>query len=98
MSYARFGADSDVYIFVAIDGICCCGCSKSGSQTFPTTAAAIAHLHEHIAQGDIVPDDVIPALLADATENDYFIANGHWAEDSTIGKILKEKKMDSAIE
>ena len=57
MAYARFGPGSDVYVYVyySIHGWYeCADCGK-----FPTVDAIIAHLEEHIAKGDLVPEGVI---------------------------------------
>lgn len=43
---------------------------------FQTTAEMVAHLEDHKAAGQCVPDDVIPALLADADENEHFLQRG----------------------
>ncbi len=75
MSYARFGWDgSDVYVYLHVGGyLCCCACSLTDDWRHTSTDAMIAHLREHIAAGDTVPADVIPALDADREENDAFI-------------------------
>ena len=64
MSYCRFGADSDVYLFYC-HGVECCGCRLKDSTVRPIRMeykVAIAHVKEHIAAGDLVPDHVIPSL------------------------------------
>jgi hypothetical protein len=76
MSYVRFGQDdSDVYVYPTTvnsrtDGtdrraIDCCACTL-GKDFFYSTASAIEHLKAHIAEGDTVPDYVIPDIEAGA--------------------------------
>jgi hypothetical protein len=74
MSYCRF-SHADVYVFLAVGGYLeCCACRlDENNWTHASTDAMVAHLREHIAAGHVVPDDVIPALLADREENDAFI-------------------------
>lgn len=64
MSYARFGSDSDVYIFGTVDYatkqqvIECCGCSLVTPVPFPTFTTyteTLAHLDAHKESGDLVP-------------------------------------------
>ena len=66
MSYARFGPDSDVYVFADIDGgyrCCFCAFSRSGpSFRCDTAAEMIEHLREHRAAGHTVPEDAIEEL------------------------------------
>jgi hypothetical protein len=76
MSYARFGLDaSDVYVFMAVEGWleCCCCCCLAGRafSCFEARATAdmVDHLKAHTAAGQHVPEDVVPALLADDAEN-----------------------------
>ena len=47
---------------------------------FTKTADMVEHLKRHIAAGHCVPDDVIPSLLADAEENDRYLATGMWSD------------------
>jgi hypothetical protein len=62
MSFARFGPDSDVYVYYHVGGFYdCCGCRFMPSQ-FLTKAEIIAHLQIHIGQGDKVPDDTIEQI------------------------------------
>ena len=73
MSYARFGADSDVYVFVRNNGsLCCCSCSRLAGDDFDasSTAAMLDHLAAHRAAGHLVPERTITGLMADADEND----------------------------
>jgi hypothetical protein len=81
MSYARFGWDgSGVYVFKSVGNdehpggwLECCGCVLPSSpedwfQAF-STAAMVDHLRAHVAAGQHVPGDLVPALLADDAEN-----------------------------
>lgn len=71
MSYARFSADSDVYVYMHSGGwLECCGC-KLGDQCFKAagTQAMVEHLDLHATAGHIVPANVVPELLADDEEN-----------------------------
>ncbi|MCI0569956.1 MAG: hypothetical protein L0Y66_04325 [Myxococcaceae bacterium] len=78
MAYARFGRDSDVYVFLSTrGGIECCRCALIGdasSFVALTTAEILEHLEQHRTRGHRVPDDCIAALDADAEENDAQIA------------------------
>lgn len=65
MAYVRFcsrsfGAyDSDVYIYEHVaGGIHCCGCSLAAGSCFTTPDPDVmaAHIAEHVAAGDDVPD------------------------------------------
>lgn len=78
MSYTRFGPDSDVYVFMSDEGIECCGCPMGGSYTARSTDEMVAHLAAHVERGEAVPDDVVPSLLEDANENEYYLAHGEW--------------------
>lgn len=76
MSYARFGwEDSDVYVFLAVEGhLECCSCQlTNATQRFASTAEMIDHLAEHTRQGHTVPKSTIEGLLAEAEENDAII-------------------------
>ena len=64
MSYARFGAESDVYVYHHYIGfIECCGCSlveaedgeDFGFAKLQTAREALEHLDKHRAAGDEVP-------------------------------------------
>ena len=58
MSYARWGSDSNVYVFETCDGVFeCCNCDLTpDNKLFETPRAIIAHLNEHRAKGELVPD------------------------------------------
>lgn len=72
MSYARFGDESDVYVYADAEAGClrCVGCNAD----FSTTYAMVEHLHGHIEKGDAVPAAVIPALETDRAKNDAWLA------------------------
>ena len=62
MSYARFGSDSSVYVFETCGGVFeCCGCESN----FETSGLIIAHLNEHRAKGDLVPDYTYEQIILD---------------------------------
>lgn len=65
MSYARFGADSDVYMYHHVGGfIDCCACSlNEGKRTLLNTRSeAISHLIKHKEAGHMVPEHTIERL------------------------------------
>ncbi len=63
----RYGRDgSSVSVYVSLEGLVCSGC-----RSMSKTTEMVRHLEQHIARGDTVPDDVIPALLEDQQENDH---------------------------
>jgi hypothetical protein len=78
MAYARWGDDSDVYVFpdMLTNGYCCMGCTLTGSlpssdelQGFGATEfrldtpeEMLQHLLEHREAGDKVPDYAINRL------------------------------------
>ena len=66
---------SDLYVYLDCGGwLSCCGC-KLGNGSFAAyrTADMVAHVEEHKRAGHVVRAGVIPALLADAKENDAWI-------------------------
>ena len=80
MSYARFGSDSDVYIFaMAIKkegAIVCCECPfmKETDRNWPQfkgPATMIRHLNKHIKVGHKVPEHTFERLREE-------IKNGEW--------------------
>lgn len=75
MSYARFGPDSDVYVFLTIHGVFeCCACGLTDVwQRFDTTDALLAHLDEHEAAGHNVPARCRERLINMRDENDAWI-------------------------
>ncbi|MGZ9829885.1 hypothetical protein ACXYTP_23510 [Tsukamurella ocularis] len=67
MSYARFSAESDVYVFAHYQGfVQCCGCILGDEWDFHTLDALLAHLQEHVAAGHTVPADLLDAGTYDA--------------------------------
>lgn len=57
MSYARFGKNSDVYVYDDVNGyIACCGCILGDKWDFHSVPEIIAHMEEHIAAGHTVPE------------------------------------------
>jgi hypothetical protein len=68
VSYARWSADSDVYVFENVGGwIECCGCCLVVVRHFQAdTAEAMAeHLGQHRAAGHKVPDGLEDRILTD---------------------------------
>lgn len=84
MSYARFGENSDVYVFLSVAGhLECCSCAlvlraKGGGSSFlaSTTAGMLEHLEAHRLAGDEVDEGTLDGLKAEAEENDAWIAGG----------------------
>jgi hypothetical protein len=62
MSYCRFGADSDVYVYPSFSGIVCCAC-RMGQDEPMDAAAMLAHLRLHERGGDVVPGYAIERLM-----------------------------------
>lgn len=60
MSYARFGKDSDIYLFHSVyDRYECCGCLLRIGDLEPrltTLEQVLEHLHAHRAAGHDVPE------------------------------------------
>jgi hypothetical protein len=78
MSYARWGPDSDVYVFLSIRGhLECCGCTLPGaggrSQTFASTVGMLVHLAAHERAGQRVPGHALEELREDQDENDAWM-------------------------
>lgn len=64
MSYARFSADSDVYVYAHIGGFVeCCGCRLGEQWDFHSPAEIVTHLREHEAAGHKVPDHLFDPEL-----------------------------------
>lgn len=71
MSYARFGPDSDVYVFFNTSGVMeCCACSLQHGDTWTCATAAkmLDHLRHHQHAGHKVPPSAMMRLAADAQE------------------------------
>ena len=64
MSYCRFGKDSNVYMYLHVNGfIECCACNIGEFQRFDTPKQALMHLFEHIGRGDKVPMHACTRLI-----------------------------------
>ena len=83
MAYARFGDDSDVYVYLSEHeggrrGYECCRCTLHGEPpewpAFGSTAEVIAHIESHEAAGQRVPEGTIDELRKDGDDNDAWIA------------------------
>jgi len=79
MSYARFGTESDVYVYPTGAAACavprsiiCDNCALLDGNLFaaPSHAIMLAHLHEHRAAGHRVPEYVFARLLAEMIEGE----------------------------
>lgn len=76
MSYARWGSDSNVYVYEGDVGIVCCDCSlNQGSQIYATARLALNHLEEHLKAGQLVPDYTIEELKQDHPNLDALISD-----------------------
>lgn len=65
MSYARFGDESDVYVYYSGDNVyCCCAC-KLEDNWYHGGRSIIDHLEEHVAAGHRVPAYCLEALRED---------------------------------
>lgn len=67
MSYVRFSADSDVYVFAHVNGfIQCCGCRLGDEWDFDSPEGIVEHLKQHVAAGHKVPADLLdPEVFSD---------------------------------
>lgn len=65
MSYARFGDDSDVYVFRSSTTWHCCGCKINNEPNveFPSLEALAAHMIDHRAAGSQVPDYLFDRII-----------------------------------
>ena len=68
VAYSRF-VESDVYVFVSVAGLTCCGCFLGDRWDFYSTQQMVDHLEEHIAAGHNVPPTLIPELWLDDRAN-----------------------------
>ncbi len=71
MSYARFGPNSDVYVYEDVGGfLCCmrCDLSDAGKRT-NSRGEMIEHLEAHRRAGHKVPDDATEELKAEVTKS-----------------------------
>lgn len=64
MSYARFGATSDVYVYAHVGGFVeCCGCKLGDNWEHHSAAEIVDHLREHVAAGHLVAERLLdPAV------------------------------------
>lgn len=82
MSYARFGPDSDVYVYLdaATGALHCCGCSivrprpRSGDDRehlcfyAETPDHMVDHLTGHVDAGELVPDETLRKLVLESDD------------------------------
>jgi hypothetical protein len=71
MAYARFGQDSDVYVFEDVGGfLCCMRCQFSESREIRTRSRGemIEHLWAHRGAGEKVPEHAFEELRAEIAE------------------------------
>lgn len=72
MSYARFGPESDVYVFAHIaGGFCCCGCMLNGEQMYDNQAGMLDHLQRHIKAGHNVPARTLERLNKEINDGSF---------------------------
>ena len=75
MAFARFGHDSDVYVYASTDGgVECCGCHLHGERSFPSFFDAdslLAHLNDHIEAGHRVPVEILDPDLYEPSDFDH---------------------------
>jgi len=68
MSYARWSANSNVYVYADVrGGITCCGCAIYDGDyvNIKTSGYMIEHLDAHRAAGHLVPDYTYLGILED---------------------------------
>jgi hypothetical protein len=70
VAYARFGDECDVYVFSTGGELLCMDCALGLDLKAKSTAVMIAHLDEHVAHGDQVPEDVLMDLRRDEVKSD----------------------------
>lgn len=74
MSYCRWGADSDVYVYPSGPAIICHACSLTpdSSANWPchTRAQAVEHLAQHTAAGHKVPHCAVARLQHEIAAGD----------------------------
>lgn len=71
MSYARFGEDSDVYIYDDGEKINCCGCKLDGDFASDVFDDICDHLTRHLDAGHKVPWYCIERLFHEALAGDW---------------------------
>lgn len=69
MSYARFGSDSDVYVYDS-GFLVCCGCVIQDTSHFKTARLMLEHLNQHTKLGHRVPDYTIEEIKEDYPDLD----------------------------
>jgi hypothetical protein len=75
MSYARWGAESDVYVFGTGDRLICCECTLDvvdGSFICDTPLEMIAHLVTHVVAGHRVPYSAVGRLADEAAHPEQY--------------------------
>ncbi len=103
MSICRFGAESAVYVFYDVEGgLTCCGCSLYGTINVATEDEMIAHLDEHVADGDLVPEYAYHSLLLEKeptkkTRIEYVIPGSFFSEYDTIIDESGERNIEKAV-
>jgi hypothetical protein len=75
MSFARFGPESDVYVYAHVGGfVQCCGCLLGDflgdDWDYHSAADVVAHMQEHVDAGHRVPQHL---LSPDTYDDDDFI-------------------------
>ena len=97
MSDARFGFDSDVYVFQTCGSdLVCCDCrllQSENSENWPsfcTAREALEHLKTHTEAGHRVPDYTIEQIKADFTNLDLHIQVEHKVPNYTFEEIKKD--------
>ena len=78
MSYARWGTDSDIYLFAHAGGfVQCCGCFLLigwESKDLHSSEEVVAHMQEHVDNGHLVPADLLDPTLYDPTDFEPYTA------------------------
>ena len=71
MAYARFGRESDLYVYEQADGIVCLRCklNESGTTITTTRSEMLRHREEHRRAGDKVPEHAFDELRADMAKD-----------------------------
>jgi hypothetical protein len=72
MSFARFGADSNVYVYASDRGITCCSCWLNDGKTVDFANARLIrrHLIEHKLAGHFVLDQTFNEIRKYRLENE----------------------------
>lgn len=64
MSYARFGPESDVYVYASVAGhVECCGCLIGDQWDFYSPEDVVTHLSEHVTAGHKVDPGLLDASM-----------------------------------